>query len=184
MSDWLVSRDSPSWGGRATESAPSADGGAGERGLRGGHFSDSLVVEGPGSTLRLDAAELVRLADFQTGPVQVCCFSGRPIREIGRLRGVPLAKLLDLAGMAALPRSRSKQLVVAAEARDGYVCLFSWHELYNTALGAGAVVAVEQDGVLLPAAAGGLQLLSLGDRTLGPRQASALWRVAVRSWGE
>jgi len=147
------------------------------------HFSDSIAVTGvlPGSR-SFGRDELLALADVRSGPATIACYSGRHVRDLGGMRGVRLTALLDAAGMQSLPRAVCKRLVIAALAGDGYACLFTWHELYNTPVGEGAIVMVEQDGVALPPSAGGLQLVSLGDLRLGPRQASAVNRIEVRGW--
>jgi hypothetical protein len=147
------------------------------------HYSDSLSIDGilPHGR-RYEREDLLDLAGTHRGPVTIECFSGRHIRTVSHLRGVLLTDLLDAAGMQSLPRSQCKRLVIAVMAGDGYACLFSWHELYNSDIGNGAMLLVEQDGDLLPATAGGLQLISLQDRRLGPRQAIAVNRIAVRDW--
>lgn len=147
------------------------------------HFSDSVELAGALPHCRhVGRSELLAMPGTAGGPLVVECYSGRHIRRVSRLRGVLLTDLLDLAGMPALPRSQAKQMVIAVQAGDGYACLFSWHELYNSPIGEGAMLVVEQDGVQLPAAAGGLQLMSLRDRRLGPRQAIAVQRISVRPW--
>lgn len=147
------------------------------------HFSDSVELAGALPHCRhIGRSELLAMPATAGGPLVVECYSGRHIRRVSRLRGVLLTDLLDLAGMPTLPRSQAKQMVIAVQAGDGYACLFSWHELYNSPIGEGAMLVVEQDGVQLPAAAGGLQLMSLRDRRLGPRQAIAVQRISVWPW--
>lgn len=147
------------------------------------HFSDGITITGLGAAARrFGRAELEQMAVAESGPVSIICYSGRPIRDVARIRGVRLTDLLDAAGLTALPRSECKQLIVAVRARDGYTSLFTWHELYNSPIGEGAMLLVEQDGELLPASAGGLQLISLGDTHLGPRQALAAEAIEVRRW--
>ncbi|WP_454719945.1 MULTISPECIES: hypothetical protein [Cupriavidus] len=147
------------------------------------HFSDSIAVTGMLPASRgFTRDELLALADVRSGPATIQCYSGRHVRDLAGMRGVRLTALLDAAGMQSLPRAVCKRLVIAALAGDGYACLFTWHELYNTPVGEGAIVMVEQDGVALPPSAGGLQLVSLGDLRLGPRQASAVNRIDVRGW--
>lgn len=146
-------------------------------------FADSITVDGIVPTPRqFERADLLAMATVNTGPTTILCYTGRHVRDAGALRGVPLTALLDAAGLQTLPRSTCKQLVIAARAGDGYVCLFTWHELYNTPTGAGALVLVEQDGELLPPKSGGLQLISLNDLRLGPRQAMAVERISVNVW--
>ncbi|CAG2156443.1 hypothetical protein [Cupriavidus numazuensis] len=148
-----------------------------------GHYSDSVVIDGvlPHGR-RIGRPELLAMARTHGGPTTIECYSGRHIRDVRQLRGVLLTELLDAAGMQTLQRSRCKQLVIAVLAGDGYACLFSWHELYNSPIGKGAMLLVEQDGNTLPTTAGGLQLISLHDLRLGPRQAIAVNRIAVRAW--
>lgn len=147
------------------------------------NYSDSLDIVGDLPHARhLDRAALLEMARTDVGPATIECYSGRHIRDVGQQRGVLLTELLDIAGMKGLPRAQCKQLVIAVHAADGYVCLFTWHELYNSPIGQGAMLVVEQDGEVLPASAGGLQLLSLGDLRLGPRRAVAVRRIEVRRW--
>lgn len=147
------------------------------------HFSDSVSVLGLGLEPRcFDKTELERMADAESGPLSIICYSGRPIRDVAYVRGVRLTELLDASGLRALPRAQCKKLIFAVRARDGYVALFTWHELYNSPIGQGAMLLVEQDGEVLPPSAGGLQLISLGDIHLGPRQALAVETIEVRSW--
>lgn len=154
-------------------------------GLARGHFADSIVVEGVLPNSRSFAREeLIALAQPYSDHVTVECYSGRHIRTVRHMRGVLLTRLLDEAGMPSLPRSKCKQMIVAVTAKDGYVCLFTWHELYNSAIGKGAMLLVEQDDCILPARAGGLQLISLRDLRLGPRQAAAVTGISVRYWNQ
>lgn len=147
------------------------------------HYSDSVTLRGLGPAPRVFArAELEQMAGVVADALSIACYSGRHIREVGHARGVPLTALLEASGLGALPRSQCKQMVLAVGARDAYTCLFTWHELYNTPGGQGALLLVEQDGVAFPASAGGLQLISLGDLRLGPRQAMAVDRLDVCRW--
>lgn len=148
-----------------------------------GNYSDSVDIYGDlPHARRLDRDTLLGMARNITGPATIACYTGRHIRDVSHQRGVLLTDLLDLAGMTALPRAQCKQLIVAVHAADGYVCLFTWHELYNSPIGHGAMLVVEQDGDVLPASAGGLQLMSPADLRLGPRSAVAVQAIEVRRW--
>ncbi|MCY1227739.1 hypothetical protein D3C81_755770 [compost metagenome] len=147
------------------------------------HYSDSLSIVGALPHGRQYAREdLLAIAGTHRGPFTIECYSGRHIRTVSDLCGILLTDLLDAAGMQSLPRSQCKRLIIAVMAGDGYMCLFSWHELYNSDIGLGAMLLVEQDGQFFPQSAGGLQLISLGDRRLGPRQAIAVNQIVVRAW--
>lgn len=144
--------------------------------------SDTLTISGLEQPLGLDAAALAGCADVVGGPATIHCYSGRHVREVRHWRGVRVTRLLDLAGMQALPIGRRKQSVIAVVAKDGYRCLFTWHELYNTAVGSGVILVVEEDGVAFDPDLGGLHLVSLRDLRLGPRQALAVSGIEVRQW--
>ena len=147
------------------------------------HYSDAIEVLGdlPGGR-RFDRDALLALPRTSAGPATIECFTGRHIRDVHQQHGVLLTDLLDLAGLKGLPRAQCKQLVIAVHAADGYVCLFTWHELYNSPIGRGAMLVIEQDGEILPAAGGGVQLTSLEDLRLGPRSAVAVKAIEVRRW--
>jgi hypothetical protein len=54
------------------------------------------------------------------------------------LRGVKLTAVLDRAGLAGTAPNDWKHTTVMAVATDGYRAVFSWPELFNTEVGAGA----------------------------------------------
>ena len=70
--------------------------------------------------------------------------------------------------------------MVEAVASDGYRALFSWGELFNTAVGDQVLVITQQDGRPLDAIAGPVALRSLADLRPGPRHVRNLCGVVVR----
>ena len=70
--------------------------------------------------------------------------------------------------------------VVEAVATDGYRAVFSWGELYNSALGDQVYVIGSQDGKPLDAVAGPLSLRSLADLRPGARHVRNLCALQVR----
>jgi DMSO/TMAO reductase YedYZ molybdopterin-dependent catalytic subunit len=77
------------------------------------------------------------------------------------------------------PRGLRKSVVVAS-ARDGYKVVFSWAELYLSAVGEGVYVVYERDGAPLLPAEGPLALVSLADTSPGPRHVKWLQAIDVR----
>jgi hypothetical protein len=95
------------------------------------------------------------------------------------LAGVLLRDLLAHAGFGG-PADRGARLaMVEAVATDGYRALFSWGELFNSDIGAQALVIRSQDGQPLDAVAGPLALRSLADLRPGPRHVRNLCAVRV-----
>ncbi len=73
-----------------------------------------------------------------------CAFRrGAIICPMGSYCGVPLRVLLEKAGVRRPDNTDFKRTVFLAQAHDGYAVTFSWHELFNTAIGNQAIIAYE-----------------------------------------
>lgn len=126
-----------------------------------------------------DLCALKRLPTQLTGPLDVVCLSGRRIRSAREYKGVRLTALLDIARLR-LPHARDfTRAYVLAHGADGYTVMFSWHELYNTPVGVGALVVYERDGKPLTDDEGGIGLISTVDLRVALRQVRALTRLTV-----
>ncbi|MDR5796562.1 molybdopterin-binding protein [Caballeronia sp. LZ008] len=102
--------------------------------------SSSPYIEIGGAVQRpltLDVAAMREFGRVSIEPFDLVCFStGRYIRPMGSYRGVPLRVLLDAAGVRRPDNTDFKRTVFLAYAHDGYAVTFSWHELFNTPIGA------------------------------------------------
>ncbi|VVD63002.1 molybdopterin-dependent oxidoreductase [Pandoraea terrigena] len=126
-----------------------------------------------------DLGALMRLPTQLTGPLDVVCLSGRTVRSASEYKGVRLSALLDIAQLR-LPHARDfTRAFVLAQGADGYTVMFSWHELYNTPVGIGALVIYERDGRPLGDDEGGIGLISTGDLRVALRRVRALKRLSV-----
>jgi hypothetical protein len=126
-----------------------------------------------------DLCALMRLPTQLTGPLDVVCLSGRKVRSASDYKGVRLTALLDVARLH-LPQARDfTRAFVLAQGADGYTVMFSWHELYNTPIGVGALVVYERDGLPLGDDEGGIGLISTCDLRVALRQVRALKRLTV-----
>jgi hypothetical protein len=63
---------------------------------------------------------------------------------------------------------------------NGYQAVFSWGELFNTAIGRGVLVAFERDAQPLREGEGRIALVSTEDERAGPRHVKWLHRIDVR----
>jgi hypothetical protein len=96
-------------------------------------------------------------------------FSGHLMRDI-----------LLRAGFG-LPSDRGARFAtIEAVATDGYRAIFSWGEVFNTAVGDQVTVIQMQDGRLLDASAGPLALRSLADLRPGARHVRNVCALLVR----
>lgn len=79
------------------------------------------------------------------------------------------------------PSDRSARwATVELVATDGYRALFSWGELFNTAVGDQVLVITRQDGRALDGIAGPVAARSLADLRPGARHVRNLCAVVVR----
>lgn len=135
------------------------------------------LVPRPG-LFTLDALE--GQARHDLGPTQVLCYSGRPVAQVDSYAGARLVDLLDACGLSERPRSELKRCVVVARGDDGYQAIFSWNELYNSAIGEKVLVLYEKNAEPLDAHLGRICLISANDTRLGPRHLRGLSKVTVR----
>ncbi|SAK52558.1 Oxidoreductase molybdopterin binding domain protein [Caballeronia fortuita] len=134
--------------------------------------------------LALDVAAMREFERASIEPFDLVCFStGRYIRPMGRYRGVQLRVLLDAAGVRRPDNTDFKRTVFLAHAHDGYAVTFSWHELFNTPVGAQVIVAYECEDRALGIDDGLPVLVSGADTVRAPRHMKRLVRVDAHVLG-
>ncbi|SAK50346.1 Oxidoreductase molybdopterin binding domain protein [Caballeronia temeraria] len=134
--------------------------------------------------LTLDLAALREFDRASIEPFDLVCFStGRYIRPMGSYRGVQLRVLLDAAGVRRPDNTDFKRTVFLAHAHDGYAVTFSWHELFNTPIGAQVIIAYECEDRELGIEDGLPVLVSGADTVRAPRHMKRLVRVDAHVLG-
>ncbi|WP_144289981.1 molybdopterin-dependent oxidoreductase [Ideonella sp. A 288] len=142
----------------------------------------ALVVQGTGpapwalSSADLAALPPTRLTQRQTVSSATGVASERSLAYSGVLVRDVLAK----AGFGGPNDRGARTGIVEAVATDGYRAVYSWGELFNSALGDQVLVITAQDDRPLDAAAGPLALRSLADLRPGPRHVRNLCALVVR----
>lgn len=132
--------------------------------------------------LRLSAAALRALGP-RTVDFQVVCTLDGAHGGPRALRVVPLRVLIEQAVPAFEHRTDFKRVAIVAESAEGYRALFSWNELFNTAVGEGVGVAFDDPATPLERHAGPFALVSLGDHHTGPRYVRHLAMVElIKLW--
>lgn len=141
-----------------------------------------LTVQGAEPSFRaLSAADLAALPS--TSLTQRHSVS--PSQGVGTERSVTFSGhlLRDILLSTAFggPNDRGGRVAtIELVATDGYRAVFSWGELFNTAVGEHALVVTQQDGRPLDTTAGPLAMRSLADLRPGPRHVRNLCAVVVR----
>lgn len=147
--------------------------------LRGAGFDHVQIGGWVRTPLRLDMAALARFDPVQVEDFVVVCTLDGAHGGARALRGVPLRRLVAAADPAFEQRTDFKRVALVAESREGYRALFSWNELFNTAVGDGVLVAWHVDEAPLPEGAGPFALVSLNDRATGPRYVQRLASIEL-----
>lgn len=130
--------------------------------------------------LMLDVAALRGFPLQRVDSLPITRGNGSVAGTLEKLVGVRLRDLLDKAAVRAPGHNDIKQMVVIATASDGYRVVFSWSELFNTAVGEGVLVFFELDGKPLPDDNGRIGLVSSRDLRTGPRHVKWLQGIEVR----
>ncbi|TCW84467.1 molybdopterin-binding protein [Burkholderia sp. SRS-46] len=129
--------------------------------------------------LSLDA--LRQYERVTTEPFDLRCFkTHRFIRSVDRYCGARLTDLIARAGLRCDQSGDFKRMVFLAVGHDGYTVTFSWHELFNTAIGAQVIVAYERGGEPLDTADDAPVLFSGADIFAAPRHVNRLAHVIAR----
>jgi hypothetical protein len=131
----------------------------------------------------LSVADLERFPSHQIGEFEMICESGANLGKRENLRGVRLRDLLLDAELKALTPKHFRQMAIIARATDDYIAVFSWAELFNSAVGDQVIVYFSKDGRPLDDAEGRIALISTTDTRTGPRHVRWLNEIEVRPLG-
>ncbi len=143
-----------------------------------------LVVSGiaaaPVALRAADLAAMPKTTLTQRLSVSATAASAGAATERSTSFAGPLLRELLLAQGYGGPNDRAARFSwVEAVASDGYRAIFSWGELFNSALGDQVQVVTTIDGRALDAAAGPLALRSLADLRPGPRHVRNLCALVI-----
>lgn len=140
-------------------------------------LSVSGAVEHP-LDLSVDALRQLPASDLK----EIAVVAPAPAKagQTETFRGVLLKTLLDTAVVSAPGRHDLKRTFIVARASDNYVVLFTWNEIFNTAMGEGVLVYFERDGKPLGEDEGRIALISAKDLHLGARHVRWLKSVEIR----
>jgi hypothetical protein len=143
--------------------------------------SETSILQVTGAVhnpLRLSNHDLLALPWREIHQFPIVCATTQQVLDIvPNARGVPLSVLLRQAqpDQGAAKSIYRALLYVVVSAQDGYRCLFSWHELMNTAHGDSALLLYRQAQQLLPSPS----LLVTSDIYTAPRAMRNVAQIEV-----
>jgi uncharacterized protein (DUF4213/DUF364 family) len=141
---------------------------------------NKLLVTGRVTTpLELGMEELRSMETEEIADLGIICGEGDPKGRIRNCKGVLLEKILDMADVIKAEHNDTKKMFIVVSAHDGYKTVFSWQEIFNTAVGGGIMVLLERDGKPLDGERGELELISKEDYFTGSRYVRGLKDIEV-----
>ena len=129
--------------------------------------------------LTLSTAQLRVMGQARLEGLTIRCGGGKDKGQVRSYQGVLLRDLLDLAEVNLKEHETPNHLYVVATGSDGYYVLFSWHELFNSAIGDGVLVILDKNDAPLDGNEGEIGLVSAHDQRPGPRRMRYLKRIEV-----
>ena len=107
------------------------------------------------------------------------CGTGNPKGTIGDVKGVLLEEILRKADVLREEENATKKMYIVASSDDGYKTVFSWQEIFNTAVGGGVMILTEKGGKTMDGLDRPFELLSTEDYFSGPRYVRRLCNIEL-----
>ena len=111
--------------------------------------------------------------------IPVICGTGTPKGNIGYFKGVLLGDMIRKADVLNEEHNDTKKMFIVASADDGYKVVFSWQEIFNTAVGGGVMIIIERDGTVFDGIQHPLELISAEDYFTGARYVKGLRNIEL-----
>lgn len=127
----------------------------------------------------INMKELFSMQAQEIQDIPLICGSGTPKGNIGKLKGILLGDIIRKADVINEEHNDTKKMFIAASADDGYKVVFSWHEIFNTAVGGGLMIIIERDGTLFDGIRHPLELISAEDYFTGARYVKGLRNIEL-----
>ena len=129
--------------------------------------------------LELGMDELRAMDTEEIADLMIICGDGDPKGNIRNCKGVLLENILGMADVIKAEHNDTKKMFIVVSAHDGYKVVFSWQEIFNTAVGGGVMILLERDGKPLDGEQGQLELISAEDYFTGSRYVKGLKNIEV-----
>lgn len=124
--------------------------------------------------------EILRSMDTEEiADLLIICGDGDPKGNIRNCKGVLLENVIRMADVIKEEDNDTKKMFIVVSAHDGYKVVFSWQEIFNTAVGGGVMILLERDGKPLDGEQGQLELISAEDYFTGSRYVKGLKNIEV-----
>ncbi|MFD0795665.1 molybdopterin-binding protein [Mucilaginibacter litoreus] len=123
---------------------------------------------------------LKQYKSVEIGDIKVTDHLGNFKHQDDKLKGVLLKDVLSHSKYKAASPKLLSRFYFICEASDGYKVVYSWNELYNTAVGNQVYIITEKNGIMAEKMPESLQMTSASDFKTGRRYLHNLTRIEVK----
>ncbi|MBX7127010.1 MAG: hypothetical protein K1X47_15045 [Cyclobacteriaceae bacterium] len=120
-----------------------------------------------------------QLPSHELGDVVITNHAGEVRSTARQLKGILLRDLLERTAIRSMAPKDLSAVLFKCVASDGYVVVFSWNEIFNTATGDHIAIVLEKDGKSFDQMEESILLISPTDRRTGRRYVKGLQSVEV-----
>jgi hypothetical protein len=131
------------------------------------------------SPIEIDRETLCSMDIEEVEDIPIICGDGTPKGRIPSCKGVLLEQVLRRAELVREQDNDTKRMFIVARASDGYAVVFSWQEIFNTAVGEGVMILVEKNGRSFNGDRDGFELISVQDHFTGSRYVKDLETIEI-----
>ncbi len=140
-------------------------------------FAISGEVKSP---VTIQIGDLKRWPAVNIGDVTITNHLGEKKSEAKSLKGVLLKDVLTSVEISAESAKVLSEYYFICKANDGYTVVYSWNEIFNTAVGDSAYIVTEKDGKAASSMDDAILMISPKDFKTGRRHIKSLTTIEVR----
>jgi len=141
----------------------------------------SFIISGKvKASITISIVELKKLKQHDIGDVAITNHLGEPKSTAKGLKGVLLKDVLELAQIDAENPKVLSEYYFVCKANDNYTVVYSWNELFNTAVGESSYIVLEKEGKSADQMTDSILMISPKDQKTGRRHVKALASIEVK----
>lgn len=143
--------------------------------------SSSFLISGEVKSGRtFSEADLLKFTSHEIGDVVITNHMGEKKGDSKKMTGVLLKDVLGTVEIQADSPKELSGYYFICKANDGYTVVYSWNEIFNTAVGETAYLVTSKEGKAISEMEGAILMISSKDYKTGRRQLKALTSIEVR----
>jgi hypothetical protein len=140
-------------------------------------FSISGKVKSP---VTVSIADLRKMKVMEIGDVVITNHAGEPRGTAKALKGVLLRDVLSLAQIDSESPKVLSEYYIVCKANDKYTVVYSWNEIFNSAVGDSAFIVLEKEGQAAEKMDDSILMISPKDFRTGRRHVKALTSIEIK----